>query len=168
MALSKFRAISYPKMLYETLRAYFSVNSAGKVNDLYKYCACLIQPLIAPFDTYETERIENGLIADSKWQMGQTTNVLNYLYDPVNNSIYLTQITIEVPSVTGFPYPAIQQVGDFGELAVQVRGFNDRSAQTLVIINVPDYVNIAAITATINQLIIQGIIYEISIFIPIS
>lgn len=155
-------------MLYETLRAYFSVNSDGYVNNLYKYCACLVQPLIAPWDVFETQRIENGLIANTKWQMGQLTNVLNYLYDDVNNSIFITQITIEVPSVTGFEYPAIQQVGDFGELAVQVRGFNDRSAQTPVIINVPDYVNTAQIIATINQIIIQGIVYELNIFTPIS
>lgn len=151
-------------MLYQTLRAYFSVNSSGKVNDLYKYCACLVQPLIAPFGAYESERAINGLIANTKWQMGQTTNVLNHLYDPLNNSIFITQITIQVPSVTGFQYPAIQQVGGFGGLAVQVRGFNDRSAQTPVIINIPSYVNLAAITATVNQIIIQGIVYQFNIF----
>lgn len=161
---NRYRQISYPRMLYETLRGYFSVNSSGYVNELFKFCACLVQPLIAPFYAYETERIENGLIANTKWQMSQTTNVLNYLYDPINNSIYITQITIEVPSVTGFQYPAIQQVRGFGGLAVQVRGFNDRSAQTPVIINVPNYVNIGEITATINQIIIQGIVYELNIF----
>ncbi len=155
-------------MLYETLRAYFSVDIYGKLNNLYKYCACLIQPLQAPWEAYEIQRVQDGLIANTKWQMSQVTNVLNYLFDPVNNSIYIDQITIFVPSATGFAYPAIQQAGGFGELAIQVRGFYDRSAQSPVIIHVPDYVNIGEITAIINQIIIQGIVVEINIFTPIS
>jgi hypothetical protein len=168
MISKRFRKILYGPMLYETVRAFFAVDIHGKVNNLYKYCACLIQPLVAPWDSFENQRLINGLIADTKWQMGQLKNVLNYLFDPTNNSIYIDQITISVPSVTGFQYPAIQQVGGFGGLAVQVRGFNDRSAQTPVIIHVPDYVNLGQITAIINQIIIQGILYEINIFTPIS
>ena len=100
--------------------------------------------------------------------MGQLTNVLNYLFDTTANSIYITQISIDIVSVTGFAYNAIQQVGAFGGKAVQVRGFNDRANQTAVIINVPDYVNLSAITAIINQIVIPGIVYEINIFIPVS
>ncbi len=164
---TRFRNISYPKMLYETMRSYFSINRAGILSNLFRYVACIIQPLIAPWDDFEIARIQNGLIANTKWQMGQLTNVLNYLFDPVHNSIYISQITITVPSVTGFQYPAIQQVRGFGGLAVQVRGFNDRSSQTPVIIYVPNYVNLAEIIAIINQIIIQGIVYQINI-IPIS
>lgn len=160
---TRFRNINYPKMLYETMRSFFSVNRSGLLSNLFKYVSCIIQPLIAPWDVFEVARIQNGLIANTKWQMGQLTNVLNYLFDPVNNSIYISQITISVPSVTGFQYPAIQQVGDFGELAVQVRGFSDRSYQTPVIIYVPNYVNLAEITAIINQIIIQGIVYQITV-----
>jgi len=164
----RFRKIGFGKMLYETLRGYFSVNTSGKLNRLYQYCACLIQPLVAPWESFEQARIINGLVANTKWQMGQLTNVLNYLFDTTANSIYITQISIDIVSVTGFAYNAIQQVGAFGGKAVQVRGFNDRANQTAVIINVPDYVNLSAITAIINQIVIPGIVYEINIFIPVS
>lgn len=164
----RFRRIDYGKMLYETLRGYFSVNKKGKLNRLYQYCACLIQPLILPWDSFESARRLNGLIANTKWQMGQLKNVLNYLFDKSANSIYISQVTTGIVSVTGFAYDAIQQVGPFGGLAVQVRGFNDKAHQTPVIINIPNYVNLAAITAIINQIIIPGIVYEINIFIPIS
>ncbi len=164
----RFRTINYGRMLYETLRGYFSVNKKGKLNRLYQYCACLIQPLIVPWESFETARRLNGLIANTKWQMGQLTNVLNYLFDNQANSIYISQVSIDIVSVTGFQYAAIQQVGAFGGKAVQVRGFNDRASQTPVIINIPDYVNLAAITAIINQVLISGIVYEINIFIPVS
>lgn len=164
----RFRHIDYGKMLYQTLRGYFSVNVKGKLNRLYQYCACLVQPLVAPWESFEQARKINGLIANTKWQNGQLTNVLNYLFDPIANSIYITQIVIDIVSVTGFSYDAIQQVGAFGGKAVQVRGFNDRANQTAVIINIPDYVNLAAITAIINQVVIAGIVYEINIFIPVS
>lgn len=164
----RYRKIDFGKMLLETLRTYFSVNKFGKVNRLYQYCACLIQPLIAPWATFEQQRGTSGLVANTKWQTGQLTNVLNYLFDPVKNSIYITQITLQIVSATGFAYPAIQQAGAFGGLAIQTRGFNDRADQTPVIINIPSNVNMAAITAIVNQIIVPGIIYEFVIFTPIS
>jgi len=162
----RFRSISYPKMLLETLRAYYSVNVSGQVNELYKYCACLIQPLIVPFNAYEQERIINGLIANTKWQIGQLTNVLNYLYDNVNNSIYISQSSQNIVSAVGFAYPAISQMGGFGGLAVQTRGFDDKAAQTPVIIHVPNTVNLSALTATVAQVALAGIYYEIVEFTP--
>jgi len=160
----RFRAINFGKMLYSTLRAYFSVNTSG----LYQYCACIIQPLVAPWDSFQTARVTNGLIANTLWQIGQTTNVLNYLFDQIANSIYITQASNIIVSVTGFGYTAIQQVSGFGGRAVQVRGFNDQAAQNITTINIPNYVNLSAITAIINQIIIAGIPYEIVTFNPIS
>lgn len=163
---TKFRNINYGRMLYETLRSYFSVNKQNKINELYKYCACLIQPLIAPFDLYAQERIINGLIANCYWQIGQLTNVLNYLYDSVENSIFITQGFQNQVNATGFAYLAIINAEGFGGTAIQMRGFFDRGDQADVIINVPNTVNIGQITATINQIILQGIPYQINIFIP--
>lgn len=148
-------------MLLQSLRAYYSVTVQGQINHLYKYCACLIQPLIVPFDAYEQARITNGLIANTKWQIGQLTNVLNYLFDNVNNSIYITQSSQSPVSAVGFAYPATQQMGGFGGLAVQTRGFFDKAAQTPVIIHVPMSVNLSALTAIVAQVALAGIYYEI-------
>lgn len=159
----RFRVISYPKMLLETLRAYYSVNSEGKVNNFYKYMACLIQPLIAVFDNYSAQRIISGLIANCYWQIGQATNVLNYLYDNVENRIFITQSSQNPISATTFGFTATLQAGIFGEFPAQLRTFNDKADQNVVTINIPNTVNVGEITATINQLILQGIAYEIVI-----
>lgn len=162
----KFRYIDYPNMLLQTLRAYFSVNSQGKVNNFYTYLACIIQPLIAPFNTYAAQRITDGLIANCYWQIGQLTNVLNYLYDNVNNSIFITQSFPNPVSATTFGTPAIINAGTFGNDPVWLREFNDIGDSSPVIFNVPNYVNLSQITATIALIALQGIYYEINIFIP--
>lgn len=163
---SRFRTIDYPRMLLETLRAYYSVNSDGIVNDFYRYLACIIQPLIPVFARYQSARIINAIIANCYWQIGQVTNVLNYLYDNVENRIFITQSYLNPVSASTFNVAALVNAGEFGSNPVQLRTFNDKGDQTPVIINIPNTVNLAQITATINQLILQGIIYEINVFTP--
>lgn len=159
----KFRSIDYGKMLLETLRSYYSVNALGKVNNFYKYMACLIQPLIPVFNDYATQRTLNGLIANCYWQIGQATNVLNYLYDNIEKRIFITQSSQNPVSATTFGYTATLQAGIFGEFPAQMRTFDDKADQNIVTIHIPNTVNVGEITATINQLILQGIAYQIVI-----
>jgi hypothetical protein len=169
--MARFRAINYGKMLYETLRAYFSVNAAGQLSLLYKYIACIIQPLDAPFAIYELERINNGLIADSKFQIGQTTNILNYLYDPIKNSIYITQSTISGTFAQEFINTPIAFAQEFINIPILfAREFTDSTILTNPVINYPNTANLAGIMATVNQMAITPISSIISYqsFTPIS
>jgi hypothetical protein len=161
----RFRQILYPETLYETLRGYYSVNSSGKVNWLYKFCAAIIQPLVAPFATYETQRVVNGLIANSKFQIGQVTNVLNYLYDNTLNRIFITQgYFIQVVDTT-FAYAPINWDDVFANPPeIFEREFNDPLEYVGVIIHIPSTSNLAALTATVAQMALEGISYSIVVF----
>lgn len=162
--MAVFKNINYGRSLYDGLRAYFSVNSTGQLSILYKLLFCIVQPMQAPFDLLNAQRTVNKIVANCKWQIGQLTNVLNYLFDPGLSRIFITQSISNIVSATTFEYTAIQNISEFGGgNPVFVRGFQDRSAQTSVIINVPPGTNISEITAIIEQIRIQGIAYQIAI-----
>lgn len=149
-------------MLYETLRAYYSVNSAGKINWLYKYCACLLQPIIAPLEAYEAERIINGLIANSKFQIGQLTNVLNYLYDNTLNRIYITQGFYMQTVARNFNEPPIAFARNFGEAPIIfARNFGEKPKLINAVIHVPFSANLSQLTATVAQMALEGLAYQI-------
>lgn len=160
-----FRKINYRLMLYEALRNYFSVNSSNEISMLYKYCSAFLQPLQAPFDAYDLQRKKNDLIASCKWQIGQLTNVLNFLYDTLLARIFITQSVVTVISDPTFDYPAIHFDGTFEEAPlIFEREFFDRVSISAVIINVPTGVTLSDITATIEQIRLQGIPYTIVFF----
>lgn len=157
-----FKNINYGKMLYEALRGYFSVNAAGEMSILYRFCAACIAPLQGPFDAYAAQRQINEIIANCKFQIGQLTNVLNYLYDSVQNRIFITQSAIQTLSAPEFNYVTTMQTQEFDTPATrQAREFNDSVATTAVIFNVPVGISIPAITATIEQIKIDGPPYTI-------
>ncbi len=159
------RNIDYGQMLYEAMRNYFSVNSAGQISILFKFCACFLQPLQAPFDAYAAARAINILVASCKWQIGQLTNVLNFLFDATMKRIFITQSQTSVLSAPNFEYVTHLQVRGFDEPALaQARSFTDNTSTSKVIFNVPAAVNISNITAIIEQIRIQGIPYEIQTF----
>lgn len=154
---NRFRSVQYPTMLYEALRGYYSVNSSGKVNWLYKLCAALIQPLVAPFAAYEAQRIVNGLIANSKFQIGQLTNVLNYLYDNTLNRIYITQGYYYQPYSTNFNETPLLFSKNFGQTpAWYGRNFDNTLTFVGAVIHVPYSANLAALTATVAQMALLG------------
>lgn len=162
---TRFRSIDIGKMLYESLRAYYSVNSKGKVNWLYKYCACLVQPLQGPFTAYEAQRIQNGLIANSKFQIGQLTNVLNYLYDNLLNRIFITQGFFEPTVARNFNEPPILFARNFGETPIAfARNFGEQSKLIDAIIHVPASANLSQLTATVAQMALEGLRYSIVVF----
>ena len=161
----RMRATQLPLMLYEALRAYYSVNSSGQLNWLFKLCACLIQPLIAPVTIFETQRITAGILANSPFQIGQTTNVLNYLYDNVLNRIYITQGYFLQVVDTTFAYAPINWDDVFANPPqIFEREFDDQIEYFGAIIHVPVSVNLSALTATVAQMAIQGISYQILTF----
>lgn len=159
-----FKTISIKTMLYESLRNYYAVNSDGNMSIMFKLLAAILQPLQGPLDSYDAARIRSALIAQCKWEIGQLTNVLNYLFDTTLNRIFITQTTIDVVSDVVFAYTATSSDWLFGEgPAVQERVFFDRASQTPVIINIPNTVNVPSITSVIEQIRIQGVFYQINI-----
>lgn len=163
-----FRYVDIGKMEYETLRGYYSVNSSGKISVLYKYIACLLAPLQNPFNAFDTQRQIQWLVAQCAWEIGQLTNVLNFLFDPSLKRIFITQSVSDPVSAVTFAYPAITQAFVFNEIStasgnLQMRVFGEVS-RSILTINVPVSVNIPAITAIIEQIRLQGIPYRIVIF----
>jgi hypothetical protein len=160
-----YRNINYLKMLYESMRNYFSVNSSGKLSLLYKYCAAHLQVLQAPFNNYETFRNTQFLIAQCKWQIGQLTNVMNMLFDPTLKRIFITQSVSIIIADPGFAYPAVNFDNKFTVAPVIFEpGFNDPISRTVVTFNVPVSINIPSIKAVIEQIRILGIPYRIQTF----
>lgn len=163
--MAKFRKIDYGKMLYETLRNYFSVNAKGGISLLYQYLACIIQPLISPFEAYDNQRLLNGLVADCKWQIGQLTNVLNYLFDPNLNRIYIVQGYYDELLVPEFTELTSVYAGLFEETATVIaREFTDEFQYISVIIYAPNTVNLSQMIAIIEQIRLQGIKYRVVTF----
>lgn len=161
-----FKNINYGRQLYESLRAYYAVNSSGSITGMYKFLIAILQVLQAPFDGYNAYRNKEALIASCKWQIGQLTNVLNYLYDPIQNRIFITQSTIsriDDPTFAYAPYNFDKTFSD-SPPAIFERTFNDRSAITNVIINVPAGSNITDLIATVEQIKLSGIEYTIQTF----
>jgi len=131
MALLK--NINYSKMLYSTMGRYFAINKAGLLSRLYKYCLCLLWPYQMLFNSFDTWRRKMFLIASCNWQIGQLINLLNYLYDPTQKRIFITQAKISylyLPdiddgSITSFTYfPDIDFLGLSNMSSLGIAGIN--------------------------------------------
>lgn len=160
------RNINYATLLYEALRNYFSINAAGQVSILYKYLAAIIAPLQAPFDAFDIFRKKENIIASCKWQIGQLTNVLNYLFDNPLSRIFITQSVVTPVSDPTFAYPPDNFDMTFADSPPEIFEveFTDKTLQTVVTIHVPVSANLAEITAAVNQIRMQGIPYNIVTF----
>lgn len=160
--MADFRNINYGKVLYEALRNYFAVNMQGDLTILYKYMAAVVQPLQQPFDAYVLFRTREALIASCKFQIGQLTNVLNFLFDNLLKRIFITQSAVSVIADPIFQYAPVNFDSDFATAPVQYEpNFNDRTNQSLTIINAPLSVDLAELTAVIEQIRLKGIPYKI-------
>jgi hypothetical protein len=160
----QFRKIDYSKMLYESLRAYFSVNSSGQLSILYKFLFSCLYPLQPAFNNYDTFRIKKKIIAGCKWQIGQLTNVLNYFFDPDSSRIYITQSTITILSAPVFEETTAIFAPVFEETtSVFAPVFSGLSARSNVTFWVPNSVNMSELISVIEQIKINGIPYQIQL-----
>jgi hypothetical protein len=169
--MAAFKNIQYSKLLYECMRAYHSVNTAGQLSELFKLALCSIYPLQTPFDQFDLWRRRELLIANCKWQIGQLTNVLNMLHDPTlkrifinqNSSGYLFAPNIDDGSSTTFA-PNI----DDGSSTTFAPNIDDNPVVgTTVKIYVPISiysVSLSLIISDIEQIKLSGIQYEIISF----
>lgn len=150
-------------MLYETLGGAFSITKDAQVSDLYKFSAACISVFQGPFNDFAAFREKQYLIANCKCQIGQLTNVLNYLYDSIQNRIYITQSTANPEFFWKFAYPPAMFLGRFADAPKRfLRRFGDKSSASLVTVVVPAGLpNLSDLTATVAQIFLTGIPYQI-------
>lgn len=154
--------INYSKFLFESLRAYFAVNASGLLSLLYRYLLSCLYPLQTRFDSYAQWRNTFYLISNCKWQTGQLTNVLNRLFDPINESIYITLLGLSSlqASVYGEVTNAFATVYDEIPAAISPV-YGEGLTQYLVVIHVPTnvFLNLSNITSVVEQIKISGVNY---------
>ena len=167
--MSQFKNIYYPDLLHDSLRDYFSVNKAGNLSYLYRFILCVLWPLQTAWDSFNAYRLKTWLISQCKWQIGQLTNVLNYLYDSVSNSIYITQVSLSsdfvpvIAETTTVFAPVIAET-----TTVFVIPILDTSTLP-VVINIPsslgsDTVKYQDMISTLNKIKPLGITYTTQTF----
>ena len=153
---NNFRTISFPRMLYNCLTAPFSINASNLPTSIYKYCAAFLGILQQPWLDFIAFRNKQALIASCKFTVGQLTNVLNFLYDPTLNRIYIVQSVANPEYFWQFAYPPSMFLGQFGSAPLQfLRGFDDLEATSLVTIHVPAGADIVDLTATVAAISIE-------------
>lgn len=161
---SNFRNINFTALLYETLTGSLSINAAFTPTWFYKFCAACLAIFIQPFAAFNIFRQKEWLIANCKWQVGQLTNVLNYLYDPIQKRINISQ-SIALPEfLMQFPYPPEEFLSDFDSAPLNFwTTFGNGPATTTVSINVPNdpAIDLTDLTATVAQINIEGPKYTI-------
>lgn len=148
-------------MLYETLTGFFSINEQGQASWLYKFCAACLSVLQNPFNSFVLFRNKEQLIAGCAWQIGQLTNVLNYLYDSIQNRITITQSTVTPEFFWKFAYPPSMFLGSFADAPLTYLFPFGGVAISEVTINVPPGIDLADLTATVAQIVLSGIPYKI-------
>jgi hypothetical protein len=156
-------------MLYECLGAYHSVNKAGALSYLYKFCLCCVYVLQTPFNNFDLWRIRKLLIANCRWEIGQLTNVLNMLYDPSQKRIYIGQsvsVGVYVFNIDEGESLVFVPNIDEGESSVFVPNIDESISSDMVTFYVPSVIyndtpTKTALIADIEQIRWQGIIYQI-------
>jgi len=168
--MNLYKKIDYSKMLLETMRAYHSVNAAGQLSYMYKFALCCLYPLQQPFDNFDAWRKRILLIANCKWQIGQLTNVLNMLYDPILERISISQaetVGIFVPNIDEDESSYFAPNIDEGESEIMVPNIDDAViSSNTVTFHVPAliYTNTALLSqliADIEMIKLKGILYTI-------
>jgi len=160
-----FKSINYRKLLFESLRNFFSVTASGSISTFFKFLTAFVQPLEAPFTTFTSFRNKELLISQCKWQVGQLANVLNILYDSALLRIYCTQSDYQILSAPQFEYPTNTFFSDFGSAStIFANEFSDKVNVTIFTINVPTTVYSSDLLATVNQIAFDGSNFTINQF----
>ena len=163
-----FKIITYPKILFDTLRSYFSVNAAGNLSIMYKYCLAILIILQAPFDAYDRFRIASNKLANCAYTIGQLTNQLNDIFDYTLRRITITQgiiLTVFAPNINEGQSTLFCPNIDEGESIIFVPNINDIIYQSQATFNIPAVLNPASvnsINAMINNVKLDGLTYKLN------
>lgn len=166
--MAQFKTIDISKVLYESMRAYHSVNTAGQLSYLYKLALCCLYPLQIPFNQFDLWRRRELLIANCKWQIGQLTNVLNILYDPTLKRIFINQNSsgyVFVPNIDDANSDVFAPNIDDANSNIYLSNIDDDPLiGTIVAIYVPldiYSVSLSQIISDMEQIKLSGIQYQI-------
>lgn len=151
-------------MLRETLTTALSINKVYAPTWMYKFCAACLSVLVQPWTLFDAFRQKEWLVASCMCQVGQLTNVLNYLYDNVQNRIYITQAVATPQFLMQFAYPPEGYASDFGSAPLLFLEPFGGVLETVVTINVPASADVVDLTAIVAQIMLEGIVYKIVTF----
>jgi hypothetical protein len=164
----RFKDIQYHEMLLQTLGSYFSLNSSGKLSILYKSLYACLKPLQGWFNSFSTWRDTEQIIADCRWEIGQLTNVLNYIFDATQKRIFISQRQYALVFAPTINYESEDYVPSLNyESEFYVPNINDiYTVNSQVVINLPtelyaDSFKQSEIISVIEQIKIDGIYYVI-------
>ena len=164
----RFKTINISRLLYESMRAYHSVNTNGQLSFLYKFALCCLYPFQTPFNQFDLWRRRELLIASCKWQVGQLTNVLNMLYDSTLKRIYINQNSagyIFAPNLMDSESDIFAPNIDDANSRIFASNINDNPlVGTIAAIYVPFEIysiSLAQIISDIEQIKLSGINYQI-------
>jgi len=125
----QFKLVIFKELLVLFLRK-FTVNKAGEVSDLYKYCLCCLWPLQLVMDDYNEVRINQLELAKIKWQKGQLENYLNAKFDPVNEEIFIDETSFDYTYLYDIDYFNSSPVQDYLDNVVFFSTIGEESDQT--------------------------------------
>lgn len=155
-------------MAYESLRDYFAVNKAGKLSVLYKLLLSTLWPLQTAWNNFEAYRKKTWLISQCKWQIGQLTNLLNYLYDNTNSILVVQSAVNQVydPTINYAATSWDKVIGDSNTPLVSEPVISDNIQMVNVIIHLPSTLvanqsNYYDCISTIEKIRLLGINYNI-------
>jgi hypothetical protein len=164
-----YKTINIGKILYESIRNSFAINKAGELSIFYKFCLACVYPLQTAFDSFETWRQRQLIIANCNYTIGQLKNVLNYLFDNTNfvapdwGRITITQSEfsyIYAPTIDDESTTFAPPITD--ESTTDAPTIESDPNQRNVMFNIPSDLSasLADIIATIDQIKIDGLTYS--------
>ena len=153
-----FKIITYPKLVYEWLRNYFSVNADGELSLMYRFITSIVYSLQDPFNAYDIFRRKKWLISQCSYTVGQLQSVLNMLYDSMLNRITVTQSAALNMYVYGFDDTNITYIYGFDDTdETFMTNFYNNVMVSNASINIPTSINTTDIVSVINQIKIAGV-----------
>ena len=162
-----FKKISVGKTTFETLRNYFSVNAQNTLSFLYRYVMSCLYPLQVSWYNYENYRNYALILANTKWQISNLTNVLNYLFDPTN-SITITQASYLNVYAPDFDQKSSVYAYEFddtlttGQTQLFCEEFDDNILVNGVVINTPSSDISKNVKTFADQVVITGLSYTLN------
>jgi hypothetical protein len=177
--MSQFKIIEYGKLLYETLRSNLSVTKVytddtgthgGLLSIIYRYCLSMVIYLQSYLDSFHIWRGNKWLISQCKFEIGQLTNMLRYMFDPTNN-LYISQTLVAnvfVPSIVYYESSVLVPSLITSESSVLAPSITSQyTIRSLITFHVPlDYSIIGSVkynelVSVIEQVKFSGINYNI-------
>ncbi len=169
--MAKLKYINYPRMIFDSLTDFFSVNSEGNLSFMYRFMTGWLWVFQDYFDSFDAFRQKILIIAQCKFTIGQLTNTLNALYDSLLNRIYIGQASYVQVDTLWYGEPDTDELvntlwygePDTDEL-VNTAWYGESVIADYATINIPAALSTTDIEATIKKIAPEGLNYTINYF----